>query len=52
MAFLVISVASQKRRHFSADFKRDETDKNNPDPSQENMGDAPELLHRSLLRNP
>jgi hypothetical protein len=49
-AFLMTSLASQKRRLFIADFKL--AGKNQQKPIQEYMGDTPILSHCCLVRNP
>jgi hypothetical protein len=47
----MVSLASQKRRPFTADFRR-VTDKNLLGTGQKSVGDAPMLSRCSLLINP
>ena len=49
-AFLMVSLASQKRRPFNADFKL--AGKTQLKPIQEYMGDTPILSNCCLVRNP
>jgi len=44
------SLASQKRRPFTADFI-EEAGKNQLKPGSDSMGEVPVLSHRYLLRN-
>jgi hypothetical protein len=48
----MMSFASQKGRHFSADFSQGNRCKNQLDPVQKFTGEASVLSHCSLLSNP